>query len=474
MLYHNGKNKARIGGILHPARLAVFFCLVGMFLYAYADSGKYSNIVVVLTHWPRYSKMITTYILHLYSFRIIKDNGQENCLTWVPTNNTLLFFFFFFFFFLSAILTRTHLFSPIYYCTGLGGRKMLQEVLDPAALLAGLGISMTTKMGGLQITEYCKRDNAAQLAYKFKNQTVDVPFYTACGSNEWVDVLHKLSPNGPKTFVDIGCNKGYTSAKFFALWAPELGFAPATLRKKRPEVLCGTCGDCNEQAHSSVKESSGPVTVFCMEPSLYNYANLIMTRDKFFSNNKQQVQWYTVNAAMSNDTGLIQFPRDCVDELCSLDGSSDGAKPNNFDYVSLMTVDYFMKKYQVPYIDVLKIDTEGFDATVIAGAMEGLSSGRIGIISFEYHEVGVWREYSLESIVEKLDGLDYVCYYDGKGGELSRLTGCWHEAYEAYAWSNVVCVPRKHAIYPEMEKMTTRYMEMKDSYYQLDEEQAGM
>ena len=28
------------------------------------------------------------------------------------------------------------------------------------------------------------------------------------------------------------------------------------------------------------------------------------------------------------------------------------------------------------------------------------------------------------------------------------MTGCWHNAYEAYAWSNVVCVPRKHKLYP--------------------------
>lgn len=56
-----------------------------------------------------------------------------------------------------------------------------------------------------------------------------------------------LSPSGPKTFVDIGCNKGYTSAKLLGLWAPEVGLQPNTLRTKRPEVLCGTCGDCEEQ-----------------------------------------------------------------------------------------------------------------------------------------------------------------------------------------------------------------------------------
>ena len=55
-----------------------------------------------------------------------------------------------------------------------------------------------------------------------------------------------------------------------------------------------------------------------------------------------------------------------------------------------------------------QIDTEGFDATVIMGAMESIARGRIGVISFEYHEVGVWREYSLRQVVSSLDGFGYV------------------------------------------------------------------
>lgn len=55
-----------------------------------------------------------------------------------------------------------------------------------------------------------------------------------------------------------------------------------------------------------------------------------------------------------------------------------------------------------------QIDTEGFDATVIMGAMESIARGRIGVISFEYHEVGVWREYSLRQVVSWLDGFNYV------------------------------------------------------------------
>ena len=157
-----------------------------------------------------------------------------------------------------------------------------------------------------------------------------------------------------------------------------------------------------------------PVTLYCVEPSMRNFANLILTRDAFFpSSAPADVQWYIVNAAMSNSTGLAHFPRGCQDELCSLQGNSDGTTLRDFDYVPLATVDAFVKDYEIASIDLMKVDTEGFDATVLQGAMELLARGGIGVLSFEYHEVGVWREYSLRQNVERLDGLDYVCYFDG-------------------------------------------------------------
>lgn len=66
-----------------------------------------------------------------------------------------------------------------------------------------------------------------------------------------------ISPAGPKTFVDIGCNKGYTSAKLLGLWAPEVGFKPQTLQSKRPEILCGTCKDCEEKVGGGEGEMWG-------------------------------------------------------------------------------------------------------------------------------------------------------------------------------------------------------------------------
>jgi hypothetical protein len=40
-----------------------------------------------------------------------------------------------------------------------------------------------------------------------------------------------------------------------------------------------------------VPASSGDVRVFCFEPSQTNFAQLIITRDVFFKDNKPEVQW---------------------------------------------------------------------------------------------------------------------------------------------------------------------------------------
>lgn len=154
-----------------------------------------------------------------------------------------------------------------------GGRRLLQDKVgsvmgvDLGAAFSSVGLSMSTTAAGLEIKEYCKKVHSSELAWFFRNQTVDVPFYTACPSASWVDRFHQLGKDKPLTMVDIGCNKGYSSAHAFGLWAPELGFAPNTLRTKRPEVGCGTCNDCAEEVGGdmgvlhTVSVARGPGTI---------------------------------------------------------------------------------------------------------------------------------------------------------------------------------------------------------------------
>jgi hypothetical protein len=54
---------------------------------------------------------------------------------------------------------------------------------------------------------------------------------------------------------------------------------------------CACSNDCKEEVHSTVSASSGEVRVFCFEPNQANFAQLVLTRDHFFKNNKPELQW---------------------------------------------------------------------------------------------------------------------------------------------------------------------------------------
>lgn len=125
---------------------------------------------------------------------------------------------------------------------------------------------------------------------------------------------------------------------------------------------------------------------------------------------------------------------------------------------------------------------------------------------------------TLADLVDWLEGLGFVCYLAGNGAapgsaaaSLARLTGCWSPTLEYKHWSNVVCmrVPegggghgnavccaggcrlccatqvahpctlsgrlhttlrqvcmsRTHPLYPEAERMSTRYATYRREYY---------
>ena len=92
-------------------------------------------------------------------------------------------------------------------------------------------------------------------------------------------------------------------------------------------------------------------------------------------------------------------------------------------------------------VDVLTIDTEGFDWRVLQGARSILTRTRY--IEFEYHIK--WEEGELlKDAVDYLEELGFICYFAGRKGRLFKLTnGCWvNELYEVRVWSNVACVHR--------------------------------
>lgn len=64
--------------------------------------------------------------------------------------------------------------------------------IDAQSSLNAYGVPMTTSAGGLEVAEFCQKAHSQQLAQKFVNLTEEVPFWTACSANEWLDKFNGM------------------------------------------------------------------------------------------------------------------------------------------------------------------------------------------------------------------------------------------------------------------------------------------
>ena len=274
----------------------------------------------------------------------------------------------------------------------------------------------------------------------------------ACPPQDWLLDLRRASSlsRERKFFLDVGCNKGYTSAKWFNLWATGLNMSAAALWErhykkefmaKRNAFGCGVCGDCHDVS-PSYPEYPGDMTVFCIEPSLANFQDLISVRSTFFPNitSTGKSVWQLLHMAVSNTSGYGYFAGSCKHEVCSLSTSNSYALS---DLVPIVGLDDLCASLHINEIEIAKIDTEGYDALAVQGFQKMLTSKKVRVLTFEYHGIGEWKKnglYSLKETVVSLERAGYVCFLDGT--VMFQLTGCWTDVYEIREWSNVVCVQK--------------------------------
>lgn len=288
-----------------------------------------------------------------------------------------------------------------------------------------------------------------------------------CYKDPWMDEMVRSDPDGNgKVFIDVGCNTGSDAVMFLERWG-KAGVAKIwDDGLKTYGVPAGACGQNEFRGVGKVSSlslnklsdaSAGGPKVLCVEP-MPSTARMLqnLTASFFGKSGSFEVVQAAVSDQITNQTVLFPNARAGAEDAGIAHSSSQGGE---LVPVAQVTVDQLMEQRGFKTVDVLTIDTEGHDPSVIKGAETTLKYGKVRLLVFEVHQDlanTAWATTPLIAVLQKLDSWQYDCYLPDNGGKVHRLTGVWNEEmeskYRPMGWSNVACVKKKDPWHAVMEK----------------------
>lgn len=211
------------------------------------------------------------------------------------------------------------------------------------------------------------------------------------------------------------------------------------LRRIAPTLRGATILDvgANEGAYAGTIKALVPeCSIYAFEPHPRTFANL--------QNRAKKDGFVALQLAVSDTAGPVRL-FDFADQDGSTQASLDpetirfqhaGAQ-TTYD-VQSTTLDDFADASALETIDLLKIDTEGFDLAVLKGAARLISQRRIKLIQFEIIPVNVVRHITVKDFFELL--VDYNLYRMCMNGQLLPIGPYSVKSCEIYVTQNLVAV----------------------------------
>lgn len=328
-------------------------------------------------------------------------------------------------------------------------------------------------------------------------QSIAVKYATMgiCTEESAYKIAHMGFPTA-KVFVDIGCNKGYTTALIAGLWQGySSGLAPYLLFKKYEETNvfqsalspAGYCrtgldrafplycpvlaqreagaessrepvasnrhkdGQCDHQ-QSSV-DSSSAISVYAVDGSsaVANSFRSTLSQMSPFNTSALAMNIQVSHLAMSHKEGVVRFTT--IDESMASGyegGGIVGRRMRNrmlkreepkrgSEQVQMTTLNSFADKNNIKNkIDFIKIDAEGHDLDVVRGANETMAA--VGIIMWEQGK----STKQLFTTLKYLERLFFDCYIPDLKGFVKLTNGCFHVS-KIPSGNNIVCASRVNA-----------------------------
>jgi FkbM family methyltransferase len=188
-----------------------------------------------------------------------------------------------------------------------------------------------------------------------------------------------------------GLNYGYENPALNGEYA--LLDRMANTWNKRPVVVFDV-GAFHGTWSAAVLDRASSATVYAFEPVPSSFAQLAANLEGRVNLN---------NCALGTTAGTAEiFAPSAVPELASLhhrDLSNFSLAADSLGSVPVRTIDDFCAEREITHIDLLKLDTEGYERSVVAGARRLLETRAIDAIQFEFGGANIDAKVFLRDII---------------------------------------------------------------------------
>ena len=218
----------------------------------------------------------------------------------------------------------------------------------------------------------------------------------------------------------------------------ELPFLHQCLRGKDSPVVFDV--GANVGGYSSDVLAVNPTaTVFAFEPHPLTFERLV-------SNINAQRNVHAFNCAVGDRPG-----RQILYDRCSEGGTMHASilrgviedihkVQSSETEVTILTLDEFIEEKGLTRVDLLKIDTEGYELNVLKGGIKAIRSGIFKVIQFEFNEMNVFSRVFFKDFIEMLPQYQF---HRMLPGSLQRIEGYIPVRCEVFAFQNIVAILRE-------------------------------
>lgn len=261
-----------------------------------------------------------------------------------------------------------------------------------------------------------------------------VAFLSDCQSGAWLDAAAPLLASDRMVLFNLGANTGFTISSFLQRfqhgWKHSNRHWHHALQAQQPDVSGGVCDDAEAATSPSAAVPGARVHVVAVELAR---KNAVLLRHVF---GRLHVHGRVYHAAASDAVGTAHEPGGA-----HRGGFESAAISDAGPVVKMTTADALSAKLNVSRIDLLSIDTEGWDSKVIRGASSLLRRRAVRVLEFEFGTGGAqghWGPRTLHDTLQFLQSLGYSCFWEGDRGHLAPATPECNE-HAPLKWSNIVC-----------------------------------